>query len=155
MPQTTVVTNNDYTLTKQPNLPGSTLRLSFLEEMDVSPDANPKNRCTQRFFPRSAWLAELLNMTSFWRFCLTVNQCSVRDKDRFLVSSPDWRHPELHDDIYNDKVWYGNLKSNLSRRITYRNFNSRPASCYCFIGQYFFGSLVIQAGRWGPENSNC
>ena len=103
MQQTTVVTKNDY-VDEVTTFQGPTLR-SVLEEMDVARDATLKMVALNDFssevpatdaFEYDVILAVLFNGETM----------SVRDKGPIWVIYPMDDNPELHDDIYNDRlVW--------------------------------------------------
>lgn len=103
MEQTTIVTKNDY-VDEATTFQGPTLR-SVLEEMDVARDATLKMVALNDFssevpatdaFKYDVILAVLLNGETM----------SVRNKGPIWIIYPMDGNPELHDDIYNNRlVW--------------------------------------------------
>jgi len=103
MPQTTVVTNNDY-VDETTNFQGPTLR-SVLEEMDVSPDATLK-MVALNDFSSEVLAADAFEYDVILAVLLNGEPMPVRDKGPIWVIYPMDDNPELHDDIYNDRlVW--------------------------------------------------
>ena len=103
MPQTTVVTKNDY-VDEATNFQGPTLR-SVLEEMDVSPNATLK-MVALNDFSSEVHAADAFEYDVILAVLLNGEPMPVRDKGPIWVIYPMDDNPELHDDIYNDRlVW--------------------------------------------------
>jgi hypothetical protein len=103
MPQTTIVTKNDY-VDEAAAFQGPSLR-SILEEMDIAGDATLKMQALNDYSlivpARDAFEYEVI---------LAVlregEPMSVREKGPIWVIYPMDSYPELQDDVYNDRlVW--------------------------------------------------
>lgn len=103
MPQTTIVTKNDY-VDEATTFQGPSLR-SVLEEMDVPQDATLK-MVALNDFSSEVPAADAFKYDVILAVLLNGETMSVRDKGPIWVIYPMDDNPELHDEIYNDRlVW--------------------------------------------------
>jgi len=103
MPQTTIVTKNDY-VDEATTFQGPSLR-SVLEEMDVPQDATLK-MVALNDFSSEVPAADAFKYDVILAVLLNGETMSVRDKGPIWVIYPMDGNPELHDEIYNDRlVW--------------------------------------------------
>lgn len=103
MPQTTVVTKNDY-VDEATTFQGPSLR-SVLEEMDVARGATLK-MVALNDFSSEVPAADAFEYDVILAVLLNGETMSVRDKGPIWVIYPMDGNPELHDEIYNDRlVW--------------------------------------------------
>jgi hypothetical protein len=103
MPQTTVVTENDY-VDEATTFQGPSLRY-VLEEMDVAQDASLK-MVALNDFSSNVPAADAFEYDVILAVLLNGEAMSVRDKGPIWVIYPMDDSPELQDDMYNDRlVW--------------------------------------------------
>ncbi len=103
MPQTTVVTKNDY-VDEATTFQGPALR-SVLEGMDVARGATLKMVALNDFSSKVP-AADAFEYDVILAVLLNGETMSVRDKGPIWVIYPMDGNPELHDEIYNDRlVW--------------------------------------------------
>lgn len=103
MPQTTVVTKNNY-VDEVTTFQGPSLR-SVLEEMDVAPDATLK-MVALNDFSSDIPAADAFSYDVILAVLLNGDTMSVREKGPIWVIYPMDGNPELEDDIYNGRlVW--------------------------------------------------
>lgn len=103
MPQTTVVTKNDY-VDEVTTFQGPSLRL-VLEDMDVAQDAT-LTMVALNDFSSEVPAADAFAYDVILAVLLNGETMPVRDKGPIWVIYPMDGNPELQDDIYNDRlVW--------------------------------------------------
>ncbi len=103
MPQTTVVTKNNY-VDEVTTFQGPSLR-SVLEEMDVAPNATLK-MVALNDFSSDIPAADAFSYEVILAVLLNGDTMSVREKGPIWVIYPMDGNPELEDDIYNGRlVW--------------------------------------------------
>ncbi|MEQ6250184.1 molybdopterin-dependent oxidoreductase [Sulfitobacter sp. HNIBRBA3233] len=103
MPQTTVVTKNDY-VDETTIFQGPSLR-SVLQEMDITQDAALEMTALNDFSSQVP-AADAFEYDVILAVLLNGERMSVRDKGPIWVIYPMDDNPELHDEIYNDRlVW--------------------------------------------------
>lgn len=103
MPQTTVVTENDY-VDEATTFQGPSLR-SVLEKVDVAQDASLK-MVALNDFSSDVPAADAFEYDVILAVLLNGEAMSVRDKGPIWVIYPMDDNPELQDDMYNNRlVW--------------------------------------------------
>lgn len=103
MPQTTIVTKNDY-VDEATTFQGPSLR-SVLEAMDIAQDATLK-MVALNDFSSEVPAADAFAYDVILAVMLNGETMPIRDKGPIWVIYPMDGNPELHDDIYNDRlVW--------------------------------------------------
>jgi hypothetical protein len=101
MPQTKVVTKNDY-VDEVTTFEGPSLR-SILEQMDIGPEATLKMLALNDF-SSEAPAADAYNYDVILAVLLNGETMSVREKGPIWVIYPMDENPELQDDSYNGRL---------------------------------------------------